>query len=138
MRDACGFEGGDVDASGEAGDGCQGVNFGGDVFGRGGDGLSGYVARGGEFGAGILGMEVREDFAGGGEIFRFGGVKESKASGLKEGGRREFRPVAPVGGGFREFGFDLGGTALRGVEGDGDGDKAGGEADVLVGGLRGL
>ena len=60
-----------------------------------------------------------------------GGVEEGE-SGRVEEGRGRFRPVAPVGGRFGEGGFDLGFAALGAVEGDLEGDEAGGVEDVLV------
>lgn len=62
---------------------------------------------------------------------RVGGVEEGE-SGCVEEGRGRFRSVAPVGGRSGEGGFDLGFAALGAVEGDLEGDEAGGVEDVLV------
>ena len=83
------------------------------------------------FGGRVLGVEGGEDVAGEGLMGWVRGVEEGQ-SGCVEEGRGRFRSVAPVGGRFGEGGFDLGFAALGAVEGDLEGDEAGGVEDVLI------
>lgn len=76
-------------------------------------------------------MEGGEDVAGCGLVVWVWGIEEGEACCLQEGGGW-FGFVPPVGGCFGEGGFDLGFTALGGVEGDLEGDQSGGVEDVLV------
>ena len=73
------------------------------------------------FGSRILGVQGGEDVAGYGLVFWVRGVKEGETCCVQKRGGW-FGSVPPVGGCFREGGFDLGFAALGGVEGDLEGD----------------
>ena len=61
-----------------------------------------------------------------------GGVEEGGSRGLEQVRGQRFGSVAPVGGCAREGGFDGRFPVLGAVEGDLQGDEAGGVEDVLV------
>ena len=69
------------------------------------------------FGAGVMRVEGGEDGAGCGLVGWVCRVEEGEAGRVEER-RGGFGFVTPVGGCFREGGFDLGFPALGAVEGD--------------------